>query len=412
MCPWAGVHPPFTWVNRTFTRGSRGRHESSVAFAPVNDLLPPSRSQRVRSVVLLLGLLAIFAVVAAIVDALNDEPTEIVQTSGTANGGAGGPVDPGDLEGRFLVSGSSTVFPIVQLQAERFAEANPGVAIAVEGPGSGDGAQKFCAGDAAIGNASRRYKAEEIAVCEENGIEFIELRRGVDGITVITDPANDAIECVSFNDLYALLSEEATGFDRWSDANELTADWGGTTFPDLPLAVFGPGEESGTFDSFGEIDIESVVKGSTGLDPEARAFVETIRPDYTASPNDNVILEGISNSPNSIGWVGFAFASEAEEAGTARLLSVSVEDGGECVAPTADTISDASFPIARFLYSYVSLEAAETDPAVAAFVDYMLSDEGLAAVAEVGYVDLPPADLTRAATIWNARLTGTGQWQD
>ncbi|MEM7143131.1 MAG: substrate-binding domain-containing protein [Actinomycetota bacterium] len=376
----------------------------------MTELLPPTRSDRVRSVVMLLVLLAVFAGVAAVVDALNDEPTEVVTNRPAASADADDePV--GELEGDFLVTGSSTVFPIMQLQGERFNDLHPGVAIGVEGPGSGDGARKFCNGEASIGNASRRYKEEEIAVCEENGIEFIELRRGVDGITVITDPANDAVECLSFNDLYALLSEEAVGFGSWGQANALTAEWGGTEFPDLPLAVFGPGEESGTFDSFGEIVIESVFKGKTGLDTEAREYVETVRPDYTASPNDNVIVEGITNSPFSLGWVGFAFASEAEEDGRVRTVPISVEDGGDCITPTAETISDASFPIARFLYTYVNADDAVNDPAVAAFMDYALSEEGLSAVTEAGYVDLPQSDLTRAATIWNARLTGTGQWE-
>jgi len=377
----------------------------------VTGLLPPSRADRIRSVVALLGLLTVFAVVAAIVDRLDDEPTMVVaaQSTGADPDGLEAPV--GDLDGSFLVSGSSTVFPIVQAQAETFAENNLGVAIAVEGPGSGDGAQKFCAGEVPIANASRLFKDEEIDLCAENGIEFIEIRRGIDGITVITSPNNDAIECLSFNDLYALISEEAVGFDSWSAANALTAEWGGAQFADLGLEVFGPGEESGTFDSFGEIVIESVAKGKTGLDVEVREFVDTIRPDYTASPNDNVIIEGIGASDHPLGWVGFAFAQEASEAGTARMLQISKEDGGECVAPTAETIADASFPISRFLYTYVNADAAESDPAVIAFVDFMLSDEGLREVAAQGYVDLPDTDQTRARTIWNARLTGTGQWE-
>ena len=161
------------------------------------------------------------------------------------------------------------------------------------------------------------------------------------------------IDCLSFNDLYALLSDEAFGFESWADANAVTAGWGGARFPDVALEVFAPGQESGTYDSFGEIVIESVLKGRTGLDTDAREFVESIRNDYTASSNDNVIIEGISSSRYSLGWVGYAFAQEAADAGDAKLLQVSVEDGGECVTPTPETIADASFPIARFLYTYV-----------------------------------------------------------
>jgi phosphate transport system substrate-binding protein len=343
-------------------------------------------------------LLALLLSLALVASACGDD------SGGSA--GDGGDGGGGGLEGDFLVSGSSTVFPIVQKQAEEFAALEPGVAIAVEGPGSGDGAQKFCNGEVPIANASRLLKDEEIEICEANGIEFIEIRRGIDGITVITAADNDVIECLSFNDIYALVSEEAFGFASWADANDLTAEWGGQQFPDLPLEIFGPGEESGTFDSFGEVVIESVAKGKTGLDVETREFVETIRPDYTSSPDDNVILDGISSSRYSVGWVGFAFAEEAAEAGRARLVQVSMDDGGECVQPTPETIADASFPIARFLYTYVNAQDAANDPAVAAFVDYMMSDTGLESVPAVGYVDLSDADQMRAQAVWTNRVTG------
>ena len=313
----------------------------------------------------------------------------------------------GELDGEFLVSGSSTVYPIVLEQAEAFGAANGGVAISVEGPGSGDGAQKFCNGEVPIANASRTYKDAEIEICEANGIEFIEIRRGIDGISVVTSPENDAVECVSFNQLYSLISEEATGSDSWADGNGLLTEMGAVdaNFPDAQLDVFGPGEESGTFDSFAEIVIESVAKGKTGLDSEAREFVKTIRPDYTSSPDDNIIVEGISSSQYSIGWVGFAFAKEAEESGQAKLLAVSKEDGGECVTPSPGTIASAEFPIARFLYTYVNAAAAN-DPAVVAFVDYMMSAEGLESVTSAGYIDLSNVDQSLAQAIWENRTTG------
>ncbi|MEM9466523.1 MAG: substrate-binding domain-containing protein [Actinomycetota bacterium] len=361
--------------------------------------------------------MAVVAVIVAVIGFLVDSATDDPETAASSTPVAAAeeevvedvPLD--ELTGDFIVSGSSTVFPIVQLQAERFQEVAPGVAISVEGPGSGDGAQLFCNGDVPIANASRLYKQEEIDLCVENGIEFIEIRRAVDGITLITSPENDDIDCVSFNDLYALLSSEAQGFTSWSDANAITSTWGGTQFPDgLALDVFGPGEESGTFDSFTEIVIEGVADGDSGLDPASREFVETIRPDYASSGNDNVIVTGVESSTHSIGWIGYAFAAEAAEAGSAKLLRVSVEDGGTCVSPNEETIGAAAFPVSRFLYTYVSATAAEEDQAVRDFVDYMLSDEGATAVTEVGYIELPTADLTRAKTIWRAGLTGTGQW--
>ena len=367
-------------------------------------------------------LLAIlFTVFALIVAACGDDDDTTEADSGSDSAAAPAveeepagdaveeePAGEAALEGSIAVSGSSTVFPIVQKQAEEFAAANPGVAISVDGPGSGDGAALFCDGEIPIGNASRAYKDSELETCAANGIEFIEIRRGIDGISVITSANNSAVECVSFSQIYALLSEEATGFDSWADANALLADMGATAgeLPDAPLDIFGPGEESGTFDSFGEIVIEAVAKGKTGLDTEAREFVKSIRPDYTSSPNDNVIIEGIASSDTSLGWVGFAFAKEAEEAGEAKLLAVSKEDGGECVVPTPETIASADFPISRFLYTYVNAEMADSDPAVAAFVDYMMSDAGLESVTAVGYIDLAEADQELAQSVWANRITG------
>ncbi len=355
---------------------------------------------------MLLGLFAGFAGVAAAVDSVQAEPVRVAVQSGVALDSADVSVEPTVVEGDFLVSGSSTVYPIVLRQAEQFGALNAGVAISVEGPGSGDGAKKFCAGEVPIANASRLYKDAERAACADNNIDYIEIRRGIDGISVITSPENDLIDCVSFNDLYSLVSEEALNFHKWSDANVLTSAWGGTQFPDVDLQIFGPGEESGTFDSFGEIVVESVAKGKTGLDPASHDYVKTIRPDYTSSPDDNVILEGVGSSQYSIGWVGYAFAKEAETAGRAKLLDVSFGDDDSCVTPTPETIASADFPIARYLYTYVNADAAATDPSVAAFVDYMMSDVGLESVTEVGYVRLAEADQLRAHAVWNNRITG------
>jgi phosphate transport system substrate-binding protein len=354
-------------------------------------------------------MLAVFAVVAALVGG-DDGGTTVVAPSPSDDDEVVVAAPDGPLEGEFLVSGSSTVYPIVQKQAEEFGDIEPGVAIAVQGPGSGDGAKLFCEGSIPIANASRLLKDEELADCDANGIDFIELRRGIDGISVITSLDNDVIECVSFNDLYALLSEEATATGSWADANTFTSAWGGQQFPDVNLDVYGPGEESGTFDSFAEIVIEGVAKGKTGLDPESRTFVETIRPDYTSSPDDNIILQGISASKYSIGWVGYAFAREAAGAGQAQMLAVSFEDGGTCVQPTPETIASADFPISRFLYTYVSAQAVAEDVSVAAFVDYMMSDEGLESVAAVGYVDLADTDQRRSQAVWTNRITGR-QWE-
>ena len=304
------------------------------------------------------------------------------------------------LSGSLVITGSSTVEPITSLLAEAFSELHSSVAFSVAGPGSGDGHKAACTGEVPIWNSSRQIKDSEAECLVEAGIEFIELRVGIDGISVITSVENDAIECLNFADLYSLVGVEATGMSSWTDANELNADAGGTgPFAGGDLVIFAPGEESGTFDSFIEIALQGVWEErveSAGANPDF-----AVRPDYNASANDNVIIDGIAGNRDSIGWVGFAFAHENRD--RVRLLEI---DGGEgCVAPTAETIASADFPISRFLYTYVDVARAD-DPAVREFIDFMLSDEGQGFVTAAGYVNLAAADLEQSRTNWAARTAG------
>ena len=318
-----------------------------------------------------------------------------------AGDAAASPTADGGLSGSISVTGSSTVEPITNLLAEAFAEAHPGVAFSVAGPGSGDGHKAAAAGEVPIWNSSRQIKDPEAADINAAGIEFIELRVAIDGISVITAAGNDAIDCLNFEDLYSLIGDEATGFRDWADANTLNAELGGTgPFSSADLEIFAPGEESGTFDSFIEIALEEVWEHRVEGGHADENFA--VRPDYNASANDNVIIDGVSGNQTSLGWVGFAFADENRD--KVRLLEV---DGGDgCVAPTAETIASAEFPIARFLYTYIDAASA-ADPAVKAFVDFMLSDEGQTYVVDAGYVRLSAADLEQSRSNWNNLTTGT-----
>ena len=310
----------------------------------------------------------------------------------------------GELSGEVFVSGSSTVEPISARNAEKFAEENPDVAISVDGPGTGDGFQIFCNGESDLSDASRPIEQEEIDLCEQNGIEFIELNIAIDGNSVITSPEND-LACLSFLDLYALVGPESTGFENWSDANDLAAElesrlgdeFGASNapYPDEPLVITAPGEESGTFDSFVEIVLETIA--------EERGQDATTRPDYQASPNDNVIVEGIAGSPSSLGWVGYAFVQANPDA----VKAIEVDGGDGCVAPSPETIADSSFPIARPLFIYPSVQRLEENPALEAYVDFYMSDEGLASVEEVGYVARPESDFEEVRQVWENRETGT-----
>jgi phosphate transport system substrate-binding protein len=313
----------------------------------------------------------------------------------------GGPDDDGagadgGLQGDIFVSGSSTVEPISGLNAEKFSGANPDVNIRVEGPGTGDGFELFCNGESDISDASRPIDDEEIAACQENGIGYTELEVALDGITVMTSPANDAVECLSTGDLYALIGPESQGFDTWSDANALAQEVGGTGgFPDAPLDITAPGEESGTYDAFIELAGFEDIGVGQGLSEDEAA---TTRPDYQSSPNDNVIIQGVEGSESSFGWVGFASYEQNAEA----IKAIAIDGGDGCVAPTRETIAEGSYPLSRSLYIYVNDAMAAEKSALKAYVDFYLSDEGFASVTEVGYVDLPADRIEATRSTWRS----------
>lgn len=328
-----------------------------------------------------LGLILVFGLLGAACSS-GDETS----TSDTTVG-AGVPAE-GDCpaaEGDVIISGSSTVEPISARVGELLDDCGSGVAATVDGPGTGDGFKLFCAGETDISDASRQIKEEEAQACADAGIEFVELKVGIDGISVLTSSDNEAVECLNFADLYALIGPEAEGFDNWSDAQALAADLGSdSTFPDASLDITAPGEESGTYDSFVEI-----------------VLGETSRKDYSSQADDNAILSGIEGSPASLGWVGFAFA---ENAGSGvKEIAISEEPGGDCIEPTAETIASNEYPISRNLYIYVNRAQAADNEAVAAYVDFYLSDAGIEAVPEVGYVALDGDDLEATRSAWEGR---------
>ena len=221
----------------------------------------------------------------------------------------------------------------------------------------------------------------------------------IDGISVLTSPDNDAVTCLAFTDLYALLGPESEGFTTWAAANDLAAELGAPNapYPDAPLVVTAPGEESGTFDSFIEIVLEGIA--------DERGVDATTRADYTASANDNVIIQGIAGNPTSLGWVGYAFYVENTD--TVKALAIDDGESG-CVEPTSETISSGEYPIARDLYIYVKTSELADRPDLVAFVDYYLSEEGIANVADAGYVDLASADLETTRTAWEDAKAAAG----
>jgi phosphate transport system substrate-binding protein len=341
----------------------------------------------------LIALIGVLSLSAASCGSRGTGTTDTTASPASTTPEATGTTATGELSGSIIVSGSSTVEPISARVAEAFMAANPGVGVTVEGPGTGDGFARFCAGETDISDASRPISDDEIAECAAAGIEYIELHIATDGLSVITSPDNADVTCLSFADLYALVGPESEGFTSWSDANALAAEVGGNGgFPEVALVITAPGEESGTYDSFVELVFGDLA--------EERGTDEAARADYQASANDNVIVDNVSGNPTSLGWVGYAFFEENADV----LKAIEVDGGDGCVAPTPDTIASFDYPLSRPLFIYVSVNKLAENPALSSFVDYYLSDEGIAAVSDAGYVLLPAADLDETRAAWSSSM--------
>ncbi|MEP7158932.1 MAG: substrate-binding domain-containing protein [Chloroflexota bacterium] len=320
-------------------------------------------------------------------------------TAGPSTGPTAAPTSAG-VSGDIFVSGSSTVQPISQAVSEDFKAANPDFGFTVEGPGTGPGFTLFCSGEADVADASRKIKDAEAQACTDAAIEYTELKVAYDGITVMTHP-DTAIDCLTKADLYALFGPESDTFAKWSDAQALATELGSTTtLPDLSLQVTAPGEESGTYDAFLELS------GITTTGTERAKFDEThppaLRlpgPNYTASPDDNVIVAGVEAGAGSLGFVGFAYF----EGAGANVKAVAIDGGSGCIEPTIETIADGTYPLSRGLYIYANNQKAADNAALSGWVDFYLSDAGITNVTEVGYVALPTAELQTTRDAWAAR---------
>jgi phosphate transport system substrate-binding protein len=317
-------------------------------------------------------------------------PAQSTAATGTTSG----------VSGTINVSGSSTVQPISQAVSEDFKALNPDFGFTVEGPGTGPGFAAFCAGTTDVSDASRKIKDTEAATCASANINYTELKIAYDGITVMTHP-DTPIDCLTKPDLYALFGPESDNFTNWRDAQALATTLGSTTvFPDLPLQITAPGEESGTYDAF--LDLAGITAFGTGrgkFDATHPAALRIPSPNYTASPDDNVIVAGVEAGAGSLGFVGFAYF---EGAGS-KAKAIKIDNANGCatgVAPSIASIADGTYPLSRGLYIYPNNQKATDNPAVKAWVDFYLSDAGITNVTDVGYVGLPTAELQTTRDTW------------
>jgi phosphate transport system substrate-binding protein len=294
--------------------------------------------------------------------------------SGQQNGG-GEPVS-----GEISIEGSSTVQPITQAAAELFRQENPDARIEVGGAGTSDGFEAFCQGDTQISDASRPIDvAEEVPVCEENRVEFIEIPVAYDGISVVTNKQNDWATEVTPDELKTMWEPAAEGeITRWS---QVRSEW-----PDRELSLYGPGTESGTYEFFNEVIV--------------RNEEEVNRADYEASEDDNVLVQGVSGDENALGYFGYSYYVNNRD--SLKLLAV---DGFK---PTTDTIRSGDYLLSRPLFIYVSTDALENNKAVATFVDFYLSEQNLDRLVEAArYVTLPSGLVNEARAQYEDRTTGT-----
>ena len=269
-------------------------------------------------------------------------------------GGAEGSSGDG-ASGSVTVDGSSTVFPMSDAAGEFLLEENPDIKVSVSESGTGGGFEKFCAGQTDISDASRPIEDDEIAACEEEGIEYTELQVATDALTMVVHPDLD-VDCLTVDQIKALWGPDSKA-TNWQDVDP--------SFPDEEIKLFGPGTDSGTYDYMANDVIESET--------------EQTRSDYESSEDDNVIVQGVAGTEGATGYFGYTYFEENADS----LKALQIDGGNGCVEPSAETAQAGEYtPLARPLFIYVSNKAYADNEAVKEYVDFYI--ENLAEIAEVG----------------------------
>jgi phosphate transport system substrate-binding protein len=282
------------------------------------------------------------------------------------------------LVGKVQIDGSSTVFPISEAVAEEFNAIAPRVRITVGVSGTGGGFKKFINNEIDISNASRSIKPSEADRAAAAGIDYIELPVAFDGLSVVVNPKNDWVDHLTIAELNHIWRPEAPA-TRW---REVRADW-----PDQPIKLYGPGTDSGTFDYF-----TKVVNGKE----------QASRPDFTASEDDNVLVQGIAGDLYSLGYFGYAYYKENQD----KLSVVAIDGGTGAISPSETTINDGTYsPLSRPVFIYARLSALE-DPITEKFVHFYL-DQAEKLASEVGYIPMPQTVYQAAHDRVSNRITGS-----
>jgi len=296
-------------------------------------------------------------------------------------GGGSGSAD--GVSGSIRIDGSSTVYPVTEAVAEEFMKEHPGVRVTVGISGTGGGFSKFVRGETDINDASRPILPAEADLADQNGIEYIELPVAYDGLSLIAHPENDWVDCLTVEELRRIW-EPGSEIDNWSEVRD--------DFPDRPLKLYGAGTDSGTYDYF-----TAAIMGEAGAS----------RATFTASEDDNVLVQGVAGDPNSLGFLGLAYYESNQD----KLKLLGVDDGnpanGEgCIRPSVETVNSGQYqPLARPEFIYVRADRA-TSEAIQTFVRFYLENGG-ALAREVGYVPLADAAYDLALQRFERRITGS-----
>lgn len=301
-------------------------------------------------------------------------------------GGAGSTGDAAsNLSGSVSIDGSSTVFPITEAMAEEFQIANPDVKVTVGVSGTGGGFKKFCGGETDISNASRPVKEKEVKLCEEAGIEFIEVPVAYDALSVVVNKDNDWAACLTTDELKKMWEPEAKGkIKSWKQIRD--------SFPDEPLVLYAPGTDSGTFDYFTE-----AINGDGGV----------TREDFTPSEDDNVLVTGVQGTKGALAYFGFAYYEENKDGINVVTIDNSADEGENCIEPSLETVKSGTYvPLARPIFIYVK-KASLDKPEVKAFVDFYMNSENKSYVSETGYIPLTDGLYTNITSRIASKTTGT-----
>ena len=264
------------------------------------------------------------------------------------------------LSGTIEVDGSSTVFPITEAMAEEFRKEHPNVQINIGVSGTGGGFKRFANDETDISNASRPIKDSEIKAAKAKNVEYLELKVAIDGLAVIAHKDNSFLTCLTTAELKKIWEPTST-VSKWSD---IRSEW-----PSQPIKLYGPGTDSGTFDYFTE--------AINGKEDSSRA-------DYTASEDDNILVQGVASDLYSLGYFGYAYYSENQNS----LKLIAVDSGAGCITPTKETIENNNYkPLSRPLFIYLKKSALYRKE-VADFTRFYL-EQAPALVDEVRYIPFP-----------------------